>query len=160
MNQWYTFRITLMDTHNFKRGEAALTIAIIVIFLGSLAWYLVTVTHRGVEQRRVLELRSLSDLVTIYEIHENEYPHDVIGLGRWCLVGHEYRGGVCLGELVEKKYVDSLPVSPNENPYYYQVVRGIPRVGTPINETFITIASQNTCYGNLGERMWCQRVRR
>ena len=153
------YPIPVMDNHDFKRGEAALTIAIIVIFMSSLAWYLVSVTHKGIEQRRILELRSLSDLITVYELHENTYPHDVIGLSRWCQVGEEYRGGVCLGELTEKKYVKHLPVSPNEYPYYYQLANGVPRIGTPVNETFINIAKENTCYGNLGERMWCQRVR-
>ena len=148
------------DQHNFRRAENAISALIAVILMGSLAWYFVSAAYKGLEVRRVLELQTIADTVTIFEIHKDEYPVNAAGLERWCKIGASYNGTVCLGELVKYGYFSKLPVSPNDSPYYYRMVRGRrPEVATPVNTTYISLPPENTCYGNYGEIMWCQKVR-
>ena len=147
-----------MNRNTYIRAEVSLMILIIVIVITFLSWFFVAMAYKTTETKKQLELRSLADAVTIYELYENSYPQSAASFNRWCTISEEYRGSACLEALINEGHVKELPTSPDEYPYQYQLARGEAWLGSVLksnNEYDL----EHTCYGNAGERMWCVKVK-
>lgn len=143
----------------YRYAEIALVIGVIVTCITFLSWFFVASAEKATETKKQIELRSLGDSISIYQLREGHLPRNAGALKSWCTIGQAYHKGTCLGELVALGYINDLPSSPDRDPYLYQYTENGAFVATKISLDPQSYPRENLCYGNQGEALWCYRAR-
>jgi hypothetical protein len=144
-----------MEENSTSYTENLIIVLIIAVALGTFGWFLRSANKKAIIAEQQMELRILTDAVTMYHIHNDSYPINPANFNRWCLVGNKYPYGTCLGELASSKYLRQLPIESKRTSYYYQILDDTAYIATPVDTQYSTIPAENTCYGNVGETMLC-----
>ncbi len=132
--------------------------AIVIIALIFIGYVLSIAQKKSAVAEQQLELRILTDAVTMYEIHYDEFPINQANFNRWCVVGQEYKYGICLGELTNSNYLRDIPEKNSRKVYYYQIRDNVAYIATPLDTTLFDIPLEELCYGNMGEAMLCYQT--
>jgi len=147
-----------MRNEKQKRLEFSSVILAIIIAITGFTYYLVQAQDKTLFAKKQLELRNLATLTFNYSLSEGSTPKNPSRRNSWCEVDAYYGKKRCLGELERDGYITALPISPDENPYYYKYERGVIYVGTPIPNGYI-LKSVDSCIGNNNEVWWCYKIR-
>ncbi len=144
---------------NTKRlGETVLIALVALVGTGWIATQVLGTTHKGVDAQKKIELTQLASAIKYYNFDNNTFPKEPSGNG-FCKIDTRYEGKKCLVELVVDGYVETLPVSINNEAYWYLIYSDYVAVGSGI-ETEEEISEANRCVLPNGFEFWCVKIKK
>ncbi len=139
-----------------KTSRLLVGFCIVVFGVWFIAAQFTQAAKQGKDAVKQIEIRELEKAVILYNISRNEYP-EKLGDSEWCEVGARYGDRRCLYELTRDGYLGTLPVSPDESPYYYRHDQTGVYLAASI-EYALNTSKQQTCDVK-GIDMWCIEIR-
>ena len=138
---------------------ARLLIGFCIVVFGT--WFIASqfasASQKGQDAVKQIEVKQIESALALYNLRRDAQPRN-LAKPDWCEIGRRYGDRICLYELTRDGYLTTLPISPDEHPYYYRNDQSNAYIAVVIDHTLDTI-KRNTCMVN-GVEMWCVTVGR
>ena len=110
---------------------------------------------KGRDAVKQIEMAELRKSLVLYNLAQNDFP-ETLGESAWCEIGARYGDKLCLYELTRDGYFPSLPVSPDEHPYYYKHSNQGVYLAVVVDYDLNTLQHRSCTVA--GIEMWCIEV--
>ncbi len=152
----YEHKMMLAVVHKWMIRGIALLILLVIAGVAVIVGPRVLAEYRAsIVAQKKADIDMVTQSVRTHIINTQNVPQNVIN--GWCVVGQGYPSGQCLGELSNA----NLPVSPDEDPYYYYAAKNYIIIATKLTPAEDG-PGQNVgaCAPGYGDTYWCTELDR
>ena len=147
---------SILEDTTRRLGETVLIALVVLMATGWVATKVLGSTNDGKDAKKKIELTQLAGALRYYGFDNGAFPKDPGG-SNFCKIDVRYRGKKCLGELVTDGYLDALPVSFDDEAYWYLIYKNYVAVGSSIDGLEDT-TDTNKCALQNGFEFWCVKI--